>query len=59
LSVHTSYDNRVDLSLRMQGASLVFVLSEREASPEDVAHTLATDLAEKVAGWAEGEATGQ
>ena len=57
LSVHTSYGNRVDLLLRMQGASLVFVLNGREVSPEDVAHTLATDLAEKVVSWAEGEAT--
>ena len=59
LSVHTSYDNRVDLLLRMQGASLVFVLNGCEVSPEEVAHTLATDLAEKLASWAEGEATGR
>ena len=54
LSVHTSYGARVDLLLRMQGTSLVFVLNGREGvSPEDVAHTLATDLAEKVMSWAE------
>ena len=54
LSVHTSYGARVNLHLRMQGTSLVFVLNGREGvSPEDVAHTLATDLAEKVMSWAE------
>ena len=54
LSVHTSYGDRVDLQLRMQGTSLIFVLNGREdVSPEDLAHTLATDLAEKVVSWAE------
>ena len=54
LSVHTSYGDRVDLHLRMQGSSLIFVLNGREnVSPEDVAHILATDLAEKVVSWAE------
>ena len=57
LSVRTSYSNRVDLLLRMQDASLVFVLNGREVSPEDVAYALATDVAEKVVSPAEGEAT--
>ena len=58
VSVRTSYGNPVDLHLRMQGASLIFVLNGREdLSPEDVAHSLATDLAEKVVGWVEEGAT--
>ena len=58
VSVRTSYGDPVDLCLRMQGASLVFVLNGREdISPEDVAHSLATDLAEKVVVWVEEAAT--
>ena len=54
LKVHTSYGDPVDLHLRMQGTSLIFVLNGREdISPEDVAHTLATALAEKIVSWAE------
>ena len=56
LSVHTSYGHRVDLLLRTQGTSLIFVLNGREdVSPEDVAHTLATALAERVVSCAEGD----
>jgi len=58
LKVHTSYGDRVDLHLRRQGTSLVFVLDGREGvSPEDVAHTLGTALAEKIVSWAEEKST--
>ncbi len=58
VKVRTSYDDPVDLQLRMQGASLIFVLNGREdISPEDVAHSLATDLAEKLVVWVEEAAT--
>ena len=58
VSVRTSYGDPVDLQLRMQGAALIFVLNGREdISPEDVAHALATDLAEKVVSWVEEGAT--
>jgi hypothetical protein len=55
LSVQTNYGHRVDLLLRAQSGSLTFVLNGREdVSPEDVAHTLATVLAERVVTCAEG-----
>ena len=58
LKVHTSYGDRIDLHLRRQGSSLIFVLDGREGiSPEDVAHTLATALAEKIVSWAEEKST--
>ena len=58
LKVHTSYGDRVDLHLRMQGTSLIFVLDGREGiSPEDVAHKLGTALAEKIVSWAEEKST--
>lgn len=58
VSVRTSYGNPVDLHLRMQDASPIFILNGREGvSAEDVAHAVATDLAEHVVSWVEGGAS--